>query len=130
MPRLLGAEKRKGSVIMESNVYGECPRHKGHSMIDCPICSMEKGNDFVFDILKTNDIILPPCDSASGKSAHIDELKPETELDTELNADNSMGRETLTYFNPETGKVQRLFDEETLIPIADKNNVVTGTTKG
>lgn len=54
---------------MESPVYGECPRHKGNSMFDCPMCAME---NFKFNIPK--DIILPPCDSASGKQTEIDTL--------------------------------------------------------
>ena len=65
---------------MGNPVYGECARHKGHSMIDCPICEMKNQNShkFVFDILRNDTIVLPPCDSASGKSAVIDTLKPKT----------------------------------------------------
>lgn len=55
--------------------FGECPKHPGNSMFDCPMCAMEKGRpDYVFDILKTKDIVLPPCDSANGKSADIETL--------------------------------------------------------
>ena len=63
---------------MENPVYGECAKHKGNSMFDCPMCAMEKGNDFVFDVLKTKGIVLPPCDSANGKSAEIDSLPAPT----------------------------------------------------
>jgi len=58
----------------ESPAYGECPKHRGNSMFDCPVCAME---NFRFEIPK--DIILPPCDSANGKQVEIDTLpKPKT----------------------------------------------------
>jgi len=28
--------------MTENPVYGECAKHRGQSMIDCPICAMEK----------------------------------------------------------------------------------------
>ena len=30
--------------MSENPVYGECAKHKGQSMIDCPICGMENSN--------------------------------------------------------------------------------------
>jgi len=64
--------------MTENPVYGECAKHRGQSMINCPICEMENSRakvDYHFDILKNKDIYLPPCDSANGKSAIIDTLK-------------------------------------------------------
>ena len=39
-------------------------------------------------------------------------------------------KEPPVYLNPETGQISALFNPDTMIPIADENNVVTGTTKG
>jgi hypothetical protein len=62
---------------MGNPVYGECAKHRGQSMINCPICDMENMSNkkVVFDILKQDRIVLPPCDSANGKETRIDTLK-------------------------------------------------------
>ena len=72
----------------ENPVYGECAKHRGQSMINCPLCEMENSRekvDYHFNILKNKDIYLPPCDSANGKSAIIDTFKRKTMTKEELN---------------------------------------------
>jgi len=60
---------------MENPVYGECAKHKGQSMINCPICEMEKSS-FSPELKQEIDRV-----AAMGEALlqHTEEIKTKTQ---------------------------------------------------